>query len=430
MAIRGLYANRTSHADFVRNAFSELSADRCNVYIAVAFFTEAKIVEQLLTSGCHIRLIVRLGFPTSATALSRLMGRSDVEIRYFTDRSFHPKLYIFGDRTALVGSANLTDSALNSNQEIVVSVSADDERFVDLAGLFAQYWRDASVLTETALKDYDLLYKEYSRITAPVEALNGKLLASFGTVAAKNIERGRSDAKKPSRSSVFVEDFRKTYQESVAAFEIVRALYSETGYRKVAAAVLPLRIEIDSFFSFVREQHAIGDAWKQAPRRSPSEQRAPITALIDLWRSTPWPHLEQTVAHVTYPRLQRVFASAETVQRASDEDLFAALTTLHSFHDRLRFYANGLEKLQRVFLQANDGQRLRDVLVYLVFGPGDTPTRMARSIYDDYKLNEFGPANVHELIGWCNREGLPILNGRTTKVLRYLGSDVRQLEDR
>jgi hypothetical protein len=32
-----------------------------------------------------------------------------------------------------------------------------------------------------------------------------------------------------------------------------------------------------------------------------------------------------------------------------------------------------------------------------------------------------------ELIGWCNHEELSNVNGRTTKVLRFFGSDVRQL---
>jgi len=36
--------------------------------------------------------------------------------------------------------------------------------------------------------------------------------------------------------------------------------------------------------------------------------------------------------------------------------------------------------------------------------------------------------NVQELIGWCNGEELPILNGRTTKVLRFFGSIVTQVQ--
>lgn len=53
---------------------------------------------------------------------------------------------------------------------------------------------------------------------------------------------------------------------------------------------------------------------------------------------------------------------------------------------------------------------------------------MANTIYsDDYKLAEFGQSNVQELIGWRNKEDLPVVNGRTTEILRFFGSKVRQL---
>ena len=88
----------------------------------------------------------------------------------------------------------------------------------------------------------------------------------------------------------------------------------------------------------------------------------------------------------------------------------------------------GLPTWKKTFLLANDPKRVRETLVYLVFGRGSIENRMSSAIYDSrYKLNAFGQANVQELIGWCNREDLPIINGRTTKVLRYFGSDVRQL---
>ena len=45
----------------------------------------------------------------------------------------------------------------------------------------------------------------------------------------------------------------------------------------------------------------------------------------------------------------------------------------------------------------------------------------------DYKLNEFGQANVQELVRWVSEDDLPVINGRTTKVLRYFGFEVHQL---
>jgi hypothetical protein len=116
------------------------------------------------------------------------------------------------------------------------------------------------------------------------------------------------------------------------------------------------------------------------------------------------------------------------VVKASDDDLFDALCTLHSFHDRLRFFDGGIPTWKKAFLAANPPKRVRASLSYLVFGEGDVIERMANMIYgEDYKLNEFGQSNVQELTGWRNKEELPVINGRTTKVLRFFGSKVRQI---
>jgi len=79
-------------------------------------------------------------------------------------------------------------------------------------------------------------------------------------------------------------------------------------------------------------------------------------------------------------------------------------------------------------MESNSSEKIRSSLAYLVHGPGDLIERMANLIYSsEYKLEQFGPANVQELAGWMNMEDLPVINGRTTKVLRYFGFDVRQM---
>src|SRR5436309_13003790 len=121
MSLLPLYANRSRHSDFVQNAIEQLSEDPCDVFIAVAFFTEADVVERLVAKNCRVDMVVRLGFPTSPKALQRVTNNPKVNVRFFTGHAFHPKLYIFGDKAALVGSANLTSSAIRRNQEVVVS---------------------------------------------------------------------------------------------------------------------------------------------------------------------------------------------------------------------------------------------------------------------------------------------------------------------
>jgi HKD family nuclease len=420
-----VFANRTSRRDSVLAELQRLTQTPQNVYIAVAFFTQAEVVLDLLARGCQVQMVVRLGFPTSPAALDAVRSHPNMQLRVYTGRSFHPKLYIFGDDTALVGSANLTNAAITTNQEVMVSIGAEDDRFDELTVVFSEYWDGAEVPSDGQLDLYKKLYREYERHEDAADALARKAADVMGNTAPANIERG--DPKKGARS-LFLSNFRKAYQEGVAAFNIVRNVYAASGYRKVDEADIPLRIEIDSFVSFVRERVATGESWKSSPIRTAAEQKPIIEELIEQWRPLHWRHFEDDIVPDNYPRLQRVFASPQTLMAANDDELFDALATLHSFYDRFRFFPGGLATWKQTFRTFNDAKRTRESLAYLVFGSDDIVERMANLLFDPrHRLNEFGRANIQELVGWCNREELPILNGRTTKVLRFFGSKVRQV---
>lgn len=427
MSIKLVYANRSQHSDFVVNAIEELTNEPCDVLIAVAFFTEASVIERLIAKQCRVRLVVRLGFPTSPAALQRLMGNPSVQIRFYTGHSFHPKLYIFGAQSALVGSANLTSPAIRTNEEVVVSISADDERFNHLGALFEGYWEDeaATVLEQCHIDDYRVFFDQFDRLDDQAFVLGRKVLEKFGDRAPRGITTMRS---RRSGRSLFLDGFKKSYQSSLNAFGVVRGVYERHGYRKVPETVVPLAIEIDSFLSFVRDRHAVGNSWSVEPVRFGAEQERFIEKFIDLWAGTSWPHLEVEIAATNYPRIQAIFGSRESILSASDSDLFDALTTLHSFHDRLRFYKGGMNTWKETFGAANAPSAIRETLAELVFGSDPVEERMARVIYDPaYKPDLFGRSNVQELIGWCKNIDRPIINGRTTKILRFFGSDVHQL---
>lgn len=420
----GLYTNRNSRHDFVRNALMHHATQADNIYAAVAFFTESDIIKEILISK-RIRLIVRLGFPTSPYALSQLLELPNIEIRYFTDKSFHSKVYIFGDRVALVGSANLTRSAVMTNQEVVVSIPSEDERFQELAILFAEYWDDAKVLTADTLKDYSAIYSKMTKLQKDIEDIDGEVVNKVGHVVAKNINRGK---KKESTENIFLESYRKTYQESISAFNVIRNVYESCEKRKVPADKIPLRLEIDSFISFVRDEYAKGESWGTTPLSSGEPQKDKIRELAKEWLVTPWPYFEDTIVNEKYPRIKAAFASKESILNTSDDDLFEALAVAHSFHDRLRFYPGGLATLKQEFISKNDKDKVRESLSYLVFGSDEIVKRLANVIFNSkYKLNVFGQSNAQEILGWVGSNDLPVINGRTTKILRYFGFDVRQL---
>lgn len=418
-----VFANRNQHRDFICNELELRGVKDSEVFVAVAFFTEAAVVNSLVDKGCKVRLVVRLGFPTSPAAIEAV--RRKVDLRVYTSTSFHPKLYIFGDEVALVGSANLTHSAITSNQEVMVGISGDDERFTELASIFQDYWDGADVPTEAMLQTYATAYKKFEAHENAAENLSREIARQLGDTAPANIERGE---KRRSNQSLFQANYRRTYQEAISAFSIVRHAYEATGYRKASEQDIPLRLEIDSFISFVRDTQTTGDSWATGSFRTESEQIAFIGELVKQWSVRKWPHFEDKIVSENYPRLMKVFSSRDALMNASDDELFEALCTCHSFHDRLRFFDGGMPTWKKVFLGSNEPKRLREFLAYLVFGEGDVIDRMANMIYNrDYKIVEFGQSSVQELIGWCNKEELPVINGRTTKILRFFGSKVRQI---
>jgi len=420
----GLYTNRSYRCDFVRDAIIRYAEDVDSIFAAVAFFTESNLIKELLI-GKRIRLIVRLGFPTSPYALAELMNKSSIEIRYFTDRSFHSKIYIFGDHVALVGSANLTRSAVLTNQEVVVAIPSDDIRFLELAELFSEYWGDAKVLTKDELDKYSLNYHKFAQLQKGIEDFDNDVIDRIGNVVAKNINRG---TKKESQENIFLDSYQKTYQEAISAFNIIRSVYESVGNRKVSEETIPIRLEIDSFVSYVRERHAQVESWKNAPMMSGKEQQDKIKYLVEEWLVTPWEYFEDDIVNDKYPRIKKAFASKEAILSLSDDDLFDALAVAHSFGDRFRFYKGSTPTQKIEFFKNNDGKRIRETLAYLIFGTDETVKRLANVIFDPkYKLNEFGKANAQEIMGWVGSNDLPVINGRTTKVLRYFGFDVRQL---
>ncbi len=421
---KSLFTNRNSHRDFVEGGLLS-GREEEPVFIATAFFTEYDLLKAISSRSRRVRLIVRLGFPTSPSALKEAMRDPFVDIRYFNHHSFHPKLYIFGDRVAYVGSANLTRAAVTSNQEIVVSVPGEDRRFEDLAVLFSEYWAQASVLDETALDKYRVIYDQHRNLSGEIAKLDDKVVDALGLKQFENIERGKA---KVSSENLFVDAYRKTYQDAVRAFREIEQVYVSRGVRKLSDEQLPLRLEIDSFFSFVRDTIATGDTWLETPVAWDARAKSELNRCLDLWFETYWKHLESTIVNVNYPRLVKVLGSPDTIASATDDQLFEALTTLHSFHDSFRFHRGGMDGLRRDFVGENDPQKVRQSLTHLIHGQGEMVRRMADLIYvQDYKLNHFGVANVQELVGWYNQEDLPVVNGRTTKMLRYFGFDVRQV---
>lgn len=144
---------------------------RCDRFtFSVAFVSPgaiAQLKQHLLEFEGEGRIITSdfLGFnqPSAFAELLKLSEHTNIEVRRHCGEGFHPKGYIFEREntvTAMVGSSNLTSSALSRNHEWNLKVSATTES--DLAGqlrdLLDDGLEESAPLTQDWIDQYAALY--------------------------------------------------------------------------------------------------------------------------------------------------------------------------------------------------------------------------------------------------------------------------------
>lgn len=115
---------------------------------------------------------------TSPGALSKLLEFPNIEVRTYTKGGFHPKGYIFRQSnyySIIIGSANLTASALSMNQEWSIRfLSLTDGQIVfSVREEFERVWSEAEIVTPEWITDYTIDYnlKKVSLKSLPKDAV-------------------------------------------------------------------------------------------------------------------------------------------------------------------------------------------------------------------------------------------------------------------
>ncbi|MBE6059322.1 MAG: DUF3427 domain-containing protein [Clostridium sulfidigenes] len=147
-------------------------------FISVAFITSSGITPLLETlkylnkKGVKGKILTTdyLNF-SEPKALRKLLEFSNIQIKLYSKENFHTKGYIFkyeDHYKLIVGSSNLTQSALTKNKEWNLKISSLEagsltENVIDE---FQELWKDADDLTLNWIETYEDIYKkqiEYAR---------------------------------------------------------------------------------------------------------------------------------------------------------------------------------------------------------------------------------------------------------------------------
>jgi cardiolipin synthase len=119
-----------------------------SIYVDMYILTSEKVVDSLVAAhyrGVDVKVILekRVSGGTNSLSYSRLSG-AGAEVCWASEayKLSHPKVIIVDGRKALVGSHNLSESALNYNREI--SLLVEGRVVSSLLGLFNSDWEACS----------------------------------------------------------------------------------------------------------------------------------------------------------------------------------------------------------------------------------------------------------------------------------------------
>lgn len=411
-----LYSNGPNK-DFVIRPYQKLIAESNSLFVASPFVTLTKDLATAATQGKSICLLVGLNVATNPAALRAASGIPNLAIRYYTHR-FHAKIFLF-DTCALIGSSNLTDGGMQSNREATILVDSS-EQVEEIRALCQELWTGAPVLTPEVLKQFEDSVMSFGQYFNP----DTKVEAAVGRAEPPNISVG---SKKKSSEYIFLEALRRrVYEQFRPAFDEVSTVLSENNLHRPEWSDSDNGSETNRFLNWVRLTHAPGDDWQKSPLRAQADRRAELLSLGQEWVSTEKPRIPEDY-FANLGQLRAVFASEESLQSASRENLSIALMGIHAFEEQIRFIKGGYAAIIDFFWDQNDDdlKRVKRSLNHLLFGKEE----FIRRLYDvlnfpEWKIRHFGESCALELSGTARPNMCPPMNGRSAKGLRYIGFNV------
>jgi HKD family nuclease len=406
-----LYTNSNEKLDFMGKRLENISKNT-NLYISVAFFSHSDYILSAIKNGCSkIDLIIRLDFGTNPDELLKLIDNPNVNIRYYSSKHFHPKLYIIDGFCAFVGSSNLTHNGLGKNLELNIEIDSDEPIYDDLMYEFLNEWENAAVLTKDVVIKFKQIYEaNRSRIIESDKII----ISQIGETAPQNI----SILDKKEKSSEYLENFRRKYQQYISAFQRLEKMYNIESDKRKYDSDCPLRIEIDGFLSWLWDYKCDHNSYSERPILTDEDIKSDVLLLksefLEIFGINYYDNLPKIHA---IPELD----SKDKIDSLSIEAITDLLERVWAFHDRLRFFTGGLSTMKTEFIRRN-GHKIKETISYILFGKEDYVVRIYNSLFSkQYKLDLFGDSCVKELYGLLNKDNIPICNGRTQKVMQWLG---------
>lgn len=412
-----LFTNSNDKHDFFRTALIDSIEENDDILIATAFFNDTEVINKAVEKNCNIKLIVRLSLATSIERLKEVYNKKNVYIRFFTSETFHPKLYIFGNSKAFIGSSNLTISGISRNQEINIAIESDNPNFDDLKICFYDYWEESEVLNDNIIEKYSKIEEEYYDIDNKLKEFNQVLKEKIGDFKFDNIKTVTNT--KRNKKLSYISDFKRKYQIFLDCYKKLTGIYKSSleklnmdrKYKDI-----PLKIETDQFLNWIKENKI-----KKVESYDKINDDK-IKSKLEFFIKEYYYNYDIKDTYIDNYKKCRNTLKEDYIDTVSYDELYDALLFINAFRGRRRYFANNSMK-EEFFNSNNNLENIKKTIHYLLYDNEAYEIKMANCIYDkDLKLNYFGESCIKELYGvMSDDKNIALCNNRVFEAMKYLG---------
>ncbi len=392
-------------AEKVRHVLTDLSDEADEVQLAVAYVSDSDLIEAWLNQTITVKLVVALQPPTDAAVLRRLANSYPINLqaKFYSSR-FHSKLFLFLKKKvpifAQVGSSNLTGGGLGSNLETNV-VLQDPVQLKQMATHFNELWDQSADLEPKDIDEYDAHCKRTAKDRARLKKLQDEYDHKSVVPRIPKTRRGR-----------VVKEARDYLAFWKSVDEVVRCVtkVSLKEWPKV-----PLYLTVDHFWHWlVREWDRQGLESIKSNRKLRTKRLPELFAEYARWDKKRRDYVGSGAKEKS-DFFRRVL-SKRRLPKLTEVLARKVYKELHSGGMRTRRFGS-----DATFVKSNALHKIKQSLAYLLWADANVQDRISALLgAGRYRLNEFGPSNVQELLGWVNPK-MPIRNEKANKALELIG---------
>lgn len=383
--------------DSIGKVLKKLAQGSSLVSAVVAFVSSEDLPLKWAAVCPKVRLVVRLSYPTSPSALRRLLGERKIDISYLTT-GLHEKSVVFykqGEPSVVaVGSANFSVQALGETKDANIEaalVVRDRSLAQRLSVHHDSVARNAAMLTGDVVDDYELVYQKHLEAQTALPAVRPSTPMKVVRISKTVLE----------------------WSKFVSQMQSLRPVLEPEVRSRRAYTDLPFYPVFDSFFHYLKTEYGRTKAYRNPvkisdPTKREQRARRLFIEYLDGRSELNW---VRDGLRSTTKLAKKSYVSALSKSQAN------------TFYSCLNCSARPRAVHgPKVLTDTNHIRKIRKALTYLLHSDDPIHLRLQNYLSQPaLRLANMGKSFAREVPGWVFPSRYPACNEKSLGGMRFLG---------